>query len=134
LATMATTSIEDTRASAPDAQHWFQLYLWRERAASEHLLERALELGIRTLVVTVDTPVAGNRLRDGRNGLTLPPSLTLKTVLGAVTKPNWWVQYLLHEAPRFATLDELSGSIEDIAHRVFDASVGPRDIEWLRSR
>ncbi len=134
LATMATTSVEDIRATAPGAQHWFQLYLWHDRVASERLLERARELGIRTLVVTVDTPVAGNRLRDRRNGLTLPPSLTVKTVLGAATKPSWWVNYLLHEAPRFAALAELSGSIEDIAGRVFDASAGPRDIEWLRSR
>ena len=77
---MGTTSIEEFRDEAPLARHWFQLYLWRDRDASGELVERARKAGYDTLVLTVDTPVPGARLRDNRNGLTIPPSLTARTL------------------------------------------------------
>ena len=76
LSTMGTTSIEGWPTAAPGARRWFQLYLWRDRAASRDLVARARAAGYEALVLTVDTPVAGPRLRDVRNGLTLPPSLS----------------------------------------------------------
>jgi hypothetical protein len=83
LSTMATTSIEDLAAAAPDARKWFQLSVWHDRGAGEDLMNRAWEHGYDTLLLTVDTPVAGARLRDVRNGLTIPPALTLKTFADA---------------------------------------------------
>ena len=74
LSTMGTTSIEDVAAAAPDARRWFQLYVWQDRKAGEDLVARAREAGYEALVLTVDVPVAGARLRDVRNGLTIPPS------------------------------------------------------------
>ena len=78
LSTMGTTSIERLAAAAPDCRRWFQLYLWRDRGASRDFVARARAAGYDALVLTVDTPVAGPRRRDVRNGLTLPPSLSLR--------------------------------------------------------
>ena len=72
LSTMGTTSIEEVAAAAPDARKWFQLYVWRDRAAGKDLLERAHAAGYEALLLTVDTPVGGARMRDVRNGLTVP--------------------------------------------------------------
>ena len=72
LSTMGTTTIEDVAAAAPDARKWFQLYLWRDRAPAKDLVQRAADAGYDTLMLTVDTPVGGARLRDVRNGLTDP--------------------------------------------------------------
>ena len=71
----------------PGARRWFQLYLWRDREASAALVERARAAGYEALVLTVDTPVAGPRLRDVRNGFTIPPALTLRTMANAAVHP-----------------------------------------------
>ena len=89
LSTMGTTSIEALAAAAPDVRRWFQLYLWRDRAASSELVDRAAAAGYEALMLTVDTPVAGARLRDVHNGLTIPPRLRLKLSLtGRCTPPG----------------------------------------------
>src|SRR5680860_1538883 len=76
LSTMGTTSIEDVAAAGPEARKWFQLYVWRDRAAAEELMNRAATAGYEALMLTVDVPVAGARLRDVRNGFTIPPAPT----------------------------------------------------------
>ncbi len=68
----------------PDGRNWFQLYMWKDRERSMALVERAAAAGFDTMLVTVDVPVAGARLRDTRNGMSIPPALTLRTVLDAV--------------------------------------------------
>ena len=80
LSTMGTTTIEDVAAAAPGARRWFQLYVWRDRAPAKDLVPRAAAAGFDTLMLTVDTPVGGARLRDVRNGLTMPPALWLRTL------------------------------------------------------
>ena len=96
LSTMATTGIEELRARSarPAAELWFQLYLTRDRAQSYDLVDRAAGYGYTALVVTVDTVVAGNRVRDLRNGLSIPPELTLATVASVAAKPSYWYQLL----------------------------------------
>src|SRR6185295_15050784 len=79
LSTMGTTSVEQLALAAPLARRWFQLYLWRDRDSSRDLVARAQAAGYEALVLTVDVPVAGQRLRDVRNGLSLPPALSLRT-------------------------------------------------------
>src|SRR5246127_264434 len=76
LSTLGTTSIEDVKSANPDGRNWFQLYMWRDRDASMALVERAAQAGFDPLLVTVDVPVSGARLRDVRNGMTIPPALT----------------------------------------------------------
>ena len=80
LSTMGTTAIEDVKATNPNGRNWFQLYMWKDRDRSMALVERAAAAGFDTLLVTVDVPVAGARLRDKRNGFSIPPQLTLGTV------------------------------------------------------
>ena len=132
LSTMGTTSLEEVAAAAPDAQRWFQLYLWKDRAASRELLGRAAANGYDVLVLTVDTAVAGSRLRDVRNGLTIPPSLTLRTIADTATHPQWWVNMLTTEPLSFASLSSWHGTVADLANAMFDPTVGPADLDWLR--
>jgi len=81
LSTLGTCSIEDVKAANPHGRNWFQLYMWKDRDRSMALVERSASAGFDTLLVTVDVPVAGARLRDTRNGMSIPPTLTLRTVL-----------------------------------------------------
>ena len=109
LSTMGTTSPEDVAAAAPTGQNWFQLYLWRDRDASLALVERARAAGFGALMLTVDTPVAGARLRDARNGFSIPPALTVKTLLDIALHPGWWFDVLTTEPLQFASLDAWHG-------------------------
>jgi L-lactate dehydrogenase (cytochrome) len=132
LSTLGTTSIEDVAAAAPGARKWFQLYVWRDRGAGKELVERAQAAGYEALMLTVDVPVAGARLRDARNGLTIPPSLTLRTVLDAATHPAWWFNLLSTEPLVFASLTSSEGTVAELINRMFDPSLTVRDVEWLR--
>lgn len=132
LSTMGTTSVEDLAAAAPDARRWFQLYVWKDRAASTELLDRARAAGYEALVVTVDVPVGGARLRDDRNGFSIPPSLTPRTILDGALHPSWWIGFLTTEPLRFASLDAWQGTIEQLAAHMFDPTVGVEDLAWVR--
>ncbi len=132
LSTMGTTTIEGLAAAAPGARRWFQLYLWRDREASAALVARAAAAGYEALVLTVDTPVAGRRLRDVRNGLTIPPALTLRTVADAALHPRWWVDLLTSEPLEFASLRSWGGTVAELADRVFEPAATLDDVRALR--
>lgn len=132
LSTMGTTSVERLAAEVPGVRRWFQLYLWRDRAASHDLVVRAREAGYEALVLTVDTPVPGNRLRDVRNGLTIPPSLTARTVAEAALHPRWWVDLLTTEPLEFASLNHFDGTVAELVGKMFDPAATVADLEWLR--
>ncbi|KAB2813588.1 alpha-hydroxy-acid oxidizing protein [Pimelobacter simplex] len=134
LSTMATTSLEDVAAAAPGVRRWFQLYMWTDRERSIGLVDRAAAAGYDTLVVTVDVPVAGARLRDVRNGMTIPPTLTPRTVLDAIPRPRWWVDLLTTPPLTFASLNSWSGTIAELLDAMFDPSVSFDDLAWLRER
>ncbi|EPR75847.1 L-lactate dehydrogenase [Leifsonia rubra CMS 76R] len=101
LSTLGTTSIEDVKATNPDGRNWFQLYVMRQREISYGLVERAAAAGYDTLMFTVDTPVAGARLRDKRNGFSIPPQLTAGTIVNALPRPWWWFDFLT--TPRWSS-------------------------------
>src|SRR6188472_3533202 len=84
LSTLGTTSIEDVARANPSGRNWFQLYMWKDRERVAALIERAATAGFDTLLVTVDVPVSGARIRDRRNGLTIPPELRLRSVVDAL--------------------------------------------------
>ena len=132
LSTLGTTSIEEVAAAAPTARKWFQLYVWRDRGAGKELVERAQAAGYEALILTVDVPVAGARLRDVRNGLTIPPSLTVSTVLDAATHPWWWFNLLTTEPLVFASLTSWEGTVAELINQMFDPSLTVRDLSWLR--
>jgi L-lactate dehydrogenase (cytochrome) len=133
LSTMGTTSPEDVAAAAPEARRWFQLYVWNDRAAGEELMRRAAAAGFEALVLTVDVPVAGARLRDVRNGFAIPPALTVSTVLDAATHPAWWMNLLTTEPLQFATLSTWEGTVADMIDAMFDPSMTITDLEWVRA-
>ena len=133
LSTMASSSLDAVAAAAPDADRWFQLYLWKDRAASEALIRRAAALGYRALVLTVDVPVAGERLRDARNGMTLPPSFPLRSVADLARHPRWLARTLRSEPIGFAALDLRPGAFAEQSNAILDASTTFTDLAWMRS-
>lgn len=132
LSTMGTTSVERVAAAAPGSRRWFQLYLWNDREASLELVRRAAASGFDTLMVTVDCAVAGARLRDARNGLTVPPQLTVKTLLDASYRPEWWINFLTTEPLNFASFSHFDGTVADLMNKMFDPTLTFDDLEWLR--
>src|SRR3954471_1038995 len=134
LSTMGTSSIEDVAAAAPNGRNWFQLYMWKDRDRSMALVDRAAKAGFDTLLVTVDVPVAGARLRDSRNGMTIPPTLTPKTVFNALPRPEWWINFLTPEPLAFASLDRWSGTVGELLDSMFDPTVTFEDLAWIKSQ
>ena len=132
LSTLGTTTIEEVAAAAPGARKWFQLYLWRDRAPAKELVQRAADAGYDTLMLTVDTPVGGARLRDVHNGLTIPPALSLRTFVDGARHPHWWFNLLTTEPLKFASLTSTEGTPADLIDRVFDPALTIADVEWLR--
>lgn len=133
LSTLGTTSVDDLAHEAPGTERWFQLYVWKDRARSQELISRAAATGYTTLVLTVDVPAAGARLRDVYNGLTVPPTLSARTLWAIARKPRWLFDALTTEPLAFESLgaaDELASLI----NTVFDPSVTLADIEWLRGQ
>lgn len=118
LSTLSTTPIEAV-VSAASGPIWFQLYVYRDRKATEGLVRRAEAAGCRALVLTVDAPVLGRRERDVRNRFSLPPGLTVANLL-----PEGYGEV----PPAFAD----SGLAAYVAS-FLDPSLTWRDVAWLRS-
>jgi len=141
LSTMASTGIEELRARVADAgpagaggDLWFQLYLTKNRVRALDLVSRAADSGYSTLVVTVDTIVAGNRVRDLRNGLSVPPALTLSTVASVALKPSYWYHLLGGPALDYANFAGQAPTTVMKSADFFDADLNWSDISDLRSR
>jgi L-lactate dehydrogenase (cytochrome) len=134
LSTLGTSSIEEVRAANPNGRNWFQLYMWKDRDRSMALVERAAAAGYDTLLVTVDVPVAGARLRDTRNGMSIPPTLTLRTVLDAAPHLRWWFDLLSTEPLSFASLDRWPGTVAEYLDTTFDPTVTFDDLAWIKSQ
>ena len=132
LSTLGTTSIEDVRAANPDGRNWFQLYVMRQREISYDLVRRADAAGFDTLMFTVDTPVAGARLRDRRNGFSIPPQITLGTVLNAVPRPWWWFDFLTTPKLEFASLKSTGGTVGELLDSAMDPTISDADLAVIR--
>lgn len=133
LSTLGTTTIEQMAEAGPGARRWFQLYVWRDRAPATELIRRALDAGYDTLMLTVDTPVAGARLRDVRNGMSIPPRLSLRTFVDGALHPRWWFDLLSTEPLTFANLASTDGTVAELINRVFEPALTMDDVRWLRS-
>lgn len=132
LSTLGTTSIEDVRATNPNGRNWFQLYVMRDRAISYGLVERAAQAGFDTLMFTVDTPVAGARLRDKRNGFSIPPQLTLGTIVNAIPRPWWWYDFLTTPKLEFASLATTGGTVGELLDAAMDPTISYEDLKIIR--
>ena len=138
LSTMASTGIEELRAgvasSGSPGDLWFQLYLTRNRPQALDLVARAADNGYSTLVVTVDTIVAGNRVRDLRNGLSIPPALTFSTMASVASRPSYWYRLLSGPALDYANFAGRAPTTVMQTADFFDPDLNWADIEDLRSR
>jgi L-lactate dehydrogenase (cytochrome) len=139
LSTMSICSIEDVRA-ATKQPFWFQQYLMRDRGFNQELIERAIAAQCSALVLTLDLQVLGERRRDPRNGLTIPPRLTLRNAFDLATKPSWTKSVLFGKRRTFGNLAGRIGGSSNIRTLAewtatqFDATANWRDVEWVRSR
>ncbi|MDT0180319.1 alpha-hydroxy acid oxidase [Microbacterium sp. ARD31] len=132
LSTLGTTSIEDVKAANPNGRNWFQLYVMRDRDISYGLATRAAEAGFDTLMFTVDTPVAGARLRDKRNGFAIPPQLTIGTIINAIPRPWWWIDFLTTPKLEFASLSTTGGTVGELLNSAMDPTISYEDLEIIR--
>ena len=132
LSTLGTTSIEEVRAANPLGRNWFQLYVMKQREISYGLVERAAQAGYDTLYFTVDTPVAGARLRDSRNGFSIPPQLSLGTVINAIPRPWWWWDFLTTAKLEFASLSQTGGTVGELLDSAMDPSIDVEDLAEIR--
>lgn len=132
LSTLGTTSIEHVKAANPGGRSWFQLYVMRQREISYGLVERAAKAGFETLFFTVDTPVAGARLRDKRNGFSIPPQLTVKTIVDALPRPWWWIDFLTTPKLEFASLQSTGGTVGDLLDMAMDPTISFDDLKIIR--
>jgi L-lactate dehydrogenase (cytochrome) len=139
LSTMSICSIEDVRA-ATKQPFWFQQYLMKDRGFNQELIDRAAAAQCSALMLTLDLQVLGERRRDPRNGLTIPPRLTLRNAIDVATKPTWALKVLFGKRRTFGNLvGRIGGSsgINTLAEWTatqFDPSADWHDVEWVRSR
>jgi len=139
LSTMSICSIEDV-AEATGKPFWFQLYVMRDRGFVGALIERAIAAKCSALVLTVDLQVLGQRHRDIKNGMTVPPQIRLRNVLDIGTKPAWALGILKGTRKTFGNLAGHVRGMEGVTSLAqwtasqFDPSLSWKDVEWVRSR
>lgn len=134
LSTVGTSTVEEVREAAPNGENWFQLYLTNNEALNNELVDRALAAGFTTIILAIDTSVGGNRVKDVRNGLTIPPSLTVKTFLNMSRFPYWWVNKLTTPGVTFASLRDFPGTSADVARILFEPGLNYDHLIWLRQK
>tara|TARA_R110001606_G_scaffold143046_2_gene282333 strand:+ start:2557 stop:3705 length:1149 start_codon:yes stop_codon:yes gene_type:complete len=105
LSTVTTSSIERV-AEITEGKSWFQLYHPAEETVKRDLLDRAAAAGTDVLVILADVPTFGYRPRDVRNGLAMPPSMSIKNIIEVMRKPDWALQTLRYGQPSFKTLEK----------------------------
>ena len=132
LSKLGPTSIEAVKEANPNGRNWFQLYVMRQREISYGLVERAAAAGFDTLMFTVDTPVAGARLRDKRNGFSIPPQLTAGTIVNALPRPWWWFDFLTTPPLEFASLSSTGGTVGELLDSAMDPSIDFDDLRIIR--
>jgi L-lactate dehydrogenase (cytochrome) len=140
LSTMSICSIEDVAKATDNHPFWFQLYVMRDRAFIERLIDRARAANCSALVLTLDLQMIGQRHKDIVNGLSAPPRMTLKNVLNMMSKPAWSLEMLRTPRRNFGNIFghvkgiENMGSLSEWTAKQFDPALSWKDIEWIKSR
>jgi L-lactate dehydrogenase (cytochrome) len=138
LSTMSICSIEDV-ANAVGAPFWFQLYVMRDRGFVRELIERAIAAKCSALMPTLDLQILGERYCDVKNGMTVPPEITLANIVDVATKPSWALGVLKGKRKTFGNLAGRIKGMEGVTSlaqwmaKQFDPTLNWRDIEWIRS-
>ena len=137
LSTMSINSIEQV-AEATTKPFWFQLYVIRDRGFSKDILSRAAKAGCNALVLTVDLQVLGQRHRDIRNGMTVPPQIRLTNIIDMATKPEWVFSILKGKSKTFGNLAGHVKGMDDVTslaqwtNQQFDPALNWKDVEWIK--
>jgi L-lactate dehydrogenase (cytochrome) len=138
LSTMSICSIEQV-AEAASRPFWFQLYVIRDRGFSRDILARASAAKCNALVLTVDLQVLGQRHRDIRNGMTVPPEMRLSNIIEIARKPRWALSILKSKSKTFGNLAGHLEGMEDITslaqwtNSQFDPALNWKDVEWIKN-
>jgi L-lactate dehydrogenase (cytochrome) len=138
LSTMSICSIEDV-AGAVDKPFWFQLYVMKDRGFIRSLIERAAAAKCSALVLTVDLQILGQRHRDIKNGMTVPPELRIKNFIDIATKPAWALSVLRGKRKTFGNISGHLNGMENVnvlsqwISGQFDPSLSWKDVEWIAS-
>ena len=138
LSTMSICSIEDV-AEEVNKPFWFQLYVMKDRGFVRSLIERAAAAKCSALVLTVDLQILGQRHRDIKNGLTVPPEIKIKNVIDIATKPAWVVRMLRGKRRTFGNLAGHARGMKDASSlsawiaKQFDPALTWKDVEWIKS-
>jgi L-lactate dehydrogenase (cytochrome) len=139
LSTMSICSIEDVAQHAGEG-FWFQLYVMKDRAFIERLIDRAKAANCAALVLTLDLQILGQRHKDLKNGLSAPPKLTLKNMINIATKPRWALGMLGTPRRQFGNIvGHVSGvadmsSLSSWTAQQFDPCLNWGDVAWIKER
>ncbi len=140
LSTMSICSIEDVAAGTDNHPFWFQLYVMRDRDFIERLIDRAKAANCSALVLTLDLQILGQRHKDILNGLSVPPRLTVPTLLNLATKLGWCFDMLGTKRRNFGNIFghvkgiENMGSLAEWTAKQFDPALNWGDVEWIKKR
>jgi L-lactate dehydrogenase (cytochrome) len=138
LSTMSICSIEQV-AAGTKKPFWFQLYVIKDRAFSKDILQRAQKAGCNTLVLTVDLQVLGQRHRDIKNGMTVPPEFRLANLIDVGRRPAWILSILRGKSKTFGNLAGHVKGMENVnslgawIQGQFDPALSWKDVEWIKS-
>ncbi|WP_112609034.1 alpha-hydroxy acid oxidase (plasmid) [Rhizobium sp. WW22] len=138
MSSAASASMEAV-AAAGEGRKWFQLYLFRDREVSLRLLQHAQALGFEAIEITVDNAIPGRRLRDARNGFSLPFRWTPKKLLSLATHPGWALRMARAGAPRLEVMAaefdlRSAATIAEVMEQQLDPTVSWDDIAFIRDR
>ena len=140
LSTMSICSIEDVARATDNHPFWFQLYVMKDRAFIERLIDRAKAAKCSALVLTMDLQILGQRHKDLINGLSAPPKLTIPNILNLMTKPRWCMGMLGTPRRNFGNIFghvsgiENMGSLSEWTAKQFDPALSWADVEWIKKR
>jgi len=139
LSTMSICSIEDVAKHAGEG-FWFQLYVMKDRAFIERLIDRAKAANCGALVLTLDLQILGQRHKDLKNGLSAPPKLTIKNMINIATKPRWALGMLGTPRRQFGNIVGHVTGVADMSSlsswtaQQFDPALNWGDVEWIKQR
>ena len=140
LSTMSICSIEAVYAGTQGHPFWFQLYVMKDRAFIESLIERAKAAKCSALVLTLDLQILGQRHKDLKNGLSAPPKLTIANIINMMTKPRWCLGMLGTQNREFGNIvghvkgvDDM-GSLSSWTAKQFDPALNWNDVEWVKKK
>ena len=140
LSTMSICSLEDVAAATNRHPFMFQVYVLRDRAFMERLIDRAKAANCSALQITLDLQILGQRHKDIKNGLSAPPKLTLPNIINMATKPRWCLGMLGTQRREFGNIvghvqgvDNMS-SLSAWTSQQFDPTLNWNDVEWIKKR